>query len=102
LQLELHLLGVLPQLSLVLGFCLSWFLEKEERKGRGESVIVREMPIEYAGEEPKGNRGKRLTILSIDGGGVRGLIPATILEDLEGKLQVKPHCEALRGKGEDL
>lgn len=84
------------------GFCLSWFLEKEERKGRAESVIVREMPIEYMGEEPKGNRGKRLTILSIDGGGVRGLIPATILEDLEGKLQVKPRCEALRGKGEEL
>jgi patatin-like phospholipase/acyl hydrolase len=40
------------------------------------------------GEQAKGNRGKRLTILSIDGGGVRGLIPATILADLEGKLQV--------------
>ncbi len=39
-------------------------------------------------EQPKGNRGKRLTILSIDGGGVRGLIPATILAELEGKLQV--------------
>jgi patatin-like phospholipase/acyl hydrolase len=46
------------------------------------------MPTAFMGEQAKGNRGKRLTILSIDGGGVRGLIPATILADLEGKLQV--------------
>jgi pyruvate/2-oxoglutarate dehydrogenase complex dihydrolipoamide dehydrogenase (E3) component len=38
--------------------------------------------------KPKGIPGKRLTILSIDGGGVRGLIPATILAELEAKLQV--------------
>lgn len=31
--------------------------------------------------------GDRITILSIDGGGVRGIIPATILEFLEEKLQ---------------
>lgn len=31
--------------------------------------------------------GDRITILSIDGGGVRGLIPSTILEFLEEKLQ---------------
>lgn len=37
--------------------------------------------------KPKGIPGKRLTILSIDGGGVRGLIPATILAELEAKLQ---------------
>ncbi|CAK9215131.1 unnamed protein product [Sphagnum troendelagicum] len=45
------------------------------------------MPTDFMVEQPKGNRGKRLTILSIDGGGVRGLIPATILAELEGKLQ---------------
>lgn len=28
------------------------------------------------------------TILSIDGGGVRGIIPGVILDFLEGKLQV--------------
>lgn len=39
-------------------------------------------------EQPKGLVGRRITILSIDGGGVRGLIPATILAELEGKLQV--------------
>lgn len=39
-------------------------------------------------EGPKGCAGKRVTILSVDGGGVRGLIPATILAELEGKLQV--------------
>ncbi|RRT80804.1 hypothetical protein B296_00006893 [Ensete ventricosum] len=32
--------------------------------------------------------GKLVTVLSIDGGGVRGLIPATILAFLESKLQV--------------
>lgn len=32
--------------------------------------------------------GKMVTVLSIDGGGVRGLIPATILAFLESKLQV--------------
>jgi patatin-like phospholipase/acyl hydrolase len=33
-------------------------------------------------------KGKIVTVLSIDGGGVRGIIPATILAFLEGKLQV--------------
>ncbi|XP_078156824.1 patatin-like protein 2 [Carex rostrata] len=33
------------------------------------------------------SRGNRVTILSIDGGGVRGLIPAAILVFLESKLQ---------------
>jgi hypothetical protein len=32
--------------------------------------------------------GKLITILSIDGGGIRGLIPATMLTFLEAKLQV--------------
>jgi patatin-like phospholipase/acyl hydrolase len=35
----------------------------------------------------QGKPGKRLTILSIDGGGVRGIIPSTILECLESALQ---------------
>lgn len=40
-----------------------------------------------AAVHPKGRPGKRITILSIDGGGVRGVIPATILEFLEEVLQ---------------
>ncbi|XP_024379938.1 patatin-like protein 5 isoform X2 [Physcomitrium patens] len=44
-------------------------------------------PEVMAIDQPSGNRGKRLTILSLDGGGVRGIIPATILEELEGYLQ---------------
>lgn len=32
--------------------------------------------------------GKMVTVLSIDGGGVRGLIPGTILAFLESQLQV--------------
>ena len=46
------------------------------------------MPNDFTEERPKGLVGRRITILSIDGGGVRGLIPATILAELEGKLQV--------------
>lgn len=41
------------------------------------------------GQQAKGRVGKRVTILSLDGGGVRGLIPATILAELEAKLQVR-------------
>lgn len=32
--------------------------------------------------------GRLITILSIDGGGIRGIIPAKILEFLESELQV--------------
>jgi patatin-like phospholipase/acyl hydrolase len=41
----------------------------------------------FAKEKPKGTLGKRITILSIDGGGVRGLVPLVILIELEGILQ---------------
>lgn len=34
-------------------------------------------------------KGKLVTVLSIDGGGVRGIIPATILAFLELELQVR-------------
>lgn len=34
-------------------------------------------------------KGKLVTVLSIDGGGCRGIIPATILAFLELKLQVR-------------
>lgn len=33
-------------------------------------------------------KGRMATVLSIDGGGVRGIIPGTILGSLEAKLQV--------------
>lgn len=33
-------------------------------------------------------KSKTLTVLSIDGGGIRGIIPGTILAYLEAKLQV--------------
>jgi patatin-like phospholipase/acyl hydrolase len=33
--------------------------------------------------------GKYITILTIDGGGIKGIIPAVILEFLESKLQVR-------------
>jgi patatin-like phospholipase/acyl hydrolase len=34
-------------------------------------------------------KSKIVTVLSIDGGGIRGLIPATLLSFLESKLQVR-------------
>ncbi|XP_062181783.1 patatin-like protein 2 [Phragmites australis] len=37
--------------------------------------------------QPPPSTGKLITILSIDGGGIRGLIPATIIACLEAKLQ---------------
>ena len=45
------------------------------------------------GEGPKSplqppTYGNLITILSIDGGGIRGLIPGTVLGFLESKLQV--------------
>lgn len=42
----------------------------------------------FVAHRPAGQFGKLLTILSVDGGGVRGLISATVLAELEGQLQV--------------
>ncbi|XVF61141.1 hypothetical protein PTKIN_Ptkin08bG0105700 [Pterospermum kingtungense] len=42
--------------------------------------------MERCDATPSSN-GKRITVLSIDGGGIRGIIPATILSFLELKLQ---------------
>jgi hypothetical protein len=39
--------------------------------------------------QPPPSTGKLITILSIDGGGIRGLIPATIIAFLEAKLQAR-------------
>lgn len=37
---------------------------------------------------PPPSKGNLITVLSIDGGGVKGVIPATFLAFLESKLQV--------------
>lgn len=42
-------------------------------------------------KEQHSNNEKLVTILSIDGGGIRGIIPTTILEFLEFHLQVRLH-----------
>lgn len=39
--------------------------------------------------------GNFITILSIDGGGVRGIIPSVILSFLETELQVQPFYHVL-------
>jgi patatin-like phospholipase/acyl hydrolase len=46
-------------------------------------------PAVVKGSETDKSAPKKLRILSIDGGGVRGVIPATILAYLEKELQVK-------------
>jgi hypothetical protein len=38
---------------------------------------------------PPPSMGQLITVLTIDGGGIRGLIPSTILACLESKLQVR-------------
>jgi len=35
--------------------------------------------------------GERITVLSIDGGGIRGLIPTVVIDSLEKELQVMNH-----------
>jgi len=39
---------------------------------------------------------KKVRILSIDGGGIRGILPATILHYLENQLQVKTGDDEVR------
>ncbi|KAF7137494.1 hypothetical protein RHSIM_Rhsim07G0230600 [Rhododendron simsii] len=51
--------------------------------------------------------GKRITVLSIDGGGIRGVIPGTILNFLESELQAlvaisQVTKQAFAGKNQDL
>jgi hypothetical protein len=41
---------------------------------------------------PPPSKGNLITVLSIDGGGVKGVIPATFLAFLESKLQVNSTC----------
>jgi hypothetical protein len=45
--------------------------------------------IAVANTEYSPDKGNIVTVLSIDGGGIRGIIPATILTFLESKLQVR-------------
>jgi len=57
-------------------------LNSSVNKGKGPAMAFNEKL------EPNGTKGKRLRILSIDGGGVRGIIPAIILQELENALKV--------------
>jgi hypothetical protein len=55
----------------------------------GTMEIKTDTPILMAKPMPPAKQGRVLTVLSIDGGGIRGLIPATILARLEAQLQVR-------------
>jgi hypothetical protein len=52
--------------------------------GEEEEINTTVAPVQDEEEEPE-----KLRILSIDGGGVRGIIPARILTYLEQELKVK-------------
>ncbi|WVZ67351.1 hypothetical protein U9M48_016441 [Paspalum notatum var. saurae] len=54
--------------------------------GRGSDSDDDELPQPQE-RLPPSRYGKRITVLSIDGGGIRGLIPAVILASLEERLQ---------------
>jgi len=41
---------------------------------------------------PPSDYGNMITILSIDGGGIRGIIPATLLDYLDKALKVGYYC----------
>jgi hypothetical protein len=73
-------------LSLIFSFGPIFSL-KLARQQQLEAIYY--MAENFKAAQPNGSTGKRLTILSIDGGGVRGIIPAVQLTELENKLQVK-------------
>lgn len=52
-------------------------------------LLVSLMASPSASASAAGTKGKMATILSIDGGGIRGIIPGTALAFLESKLQVQ-------------
>lgn len=56
----------------------SWQLIKAERR-------LHKQPVEPPA--PAQQKKKKVTVLTIDGGGIRGLIPGTILDFLEAELQ---------------
>jgi len=44
---------------------------------------------------PPPRYGERITVLSIDGGGIRGLIPTVVLASLEEELKVLEHSHSI-------
>ncbi len=52
-----------------------------------EPIVIEKMLTDESGLEGK----KFVKILSIDGGGIRGIIPALILQEIESKLKKKTH-----------
>ncbi|CAN6372386.1 unnamed protein product [Urochloa humidicola] len=58
------------------------------------SIIPAPAPDSKSKPLPPTQKGRVLTVLSIDGGGIRGLIPATILARLEALLQEKDGPDA--------
>lgn len=58
-------------------------------------VFASQLIAGFNKELPPPTYGNLITILSIDGGGIRGIIPAIILDQLEKALQVNAHMNIL-------
>ncbi|CAL4982017.1 unnamed protein product [Urochloa decumbens] len=71
---------------------VSWLLshaseEIERRWSRRNRKVNEYSPAQPRPRLPPPKYGKKITVLSIDGGGIRGLIPSVVLTHLEEKLQ---------------
>ncbi|CAL4995256.1 unnamed protein product [Urochloa decumbens] len=79
--------------QIVLGVgALSWLLshaseEIERRWSRRNRKVNEYSPAQPRPRLPPPKYGEKITVLSIDGGGIRGLIPSVVLTHLEEKLQ---------------
>jgi len=58
-------------------------------------VFTSQLIAGFTKELPPPSYGNVITILSIDGGGIRGIIPAIILDHLEKALKVKTNMNIL-------
>jgi hypothetical protein len=64
--------------------CRCW----DEGPDEAELLPASTQPSRPRARLPPPRDGQKITVLSIDGGGIRGLIPAVILASLEEKLKV--------------
>lgn len=61
---------------------------RDEGPDEAELLPATTQPSRPRARLPPPKEGQKITVLSIDGGGIRGLIPAVILASLEEKLKV--------------
>lgn len=70
---------------------MTWIIAPIYTSPPTSNIAEKTQTMENAEEKtqmPPPNCGNIITVLSIDGGGIRGIIPGVILEYLESQLQV--------------